>query len=365
MKEPLIKFAMRSFTAIVSSRTFNELALGLKLCSAQNDSKIRFLKGPIVLGLRMTLAALFTMGMLSSCYRGPKHIEPTVHCPITERQLSRLGSAFEPLSTDELQKDWGREYFVGVHFSKELDFYRAITSFKRAALLASVDKSPRQTQIEYSICLAYFLAGKYRDVAKTFEMGSLSHSVNEKFPAFHDLLVILHESYLKLGEKERAHDALRYLEKSAPKAAYKVALFDALGSADFKVLDIKAAKGPFSKDISSFQKTYHERAKSLRKASLLSLFPGAGYLYVGQTRSAITSFLINSLFIAGAWTCFTHRNFAAGMILTGFETGWYFGGIYGATQAAKRYNEELYGAQARFISEHHHLAPTLQLSFGF
>lgn len=315
--------------------------------------------------VRSLIAFCLALSMLTSCYRGPKDIKPTVHCPITERQLSRLGSAFEPLSTDELTTPWGKEFFVGIHFSKELDFYRAITSFKRAAILGEADPAARLEQIDYSICLAYFLAGKYGDVAKTFEKGLLCETVTPNFPAFHDLLVMLHESYLRLGETERANDALLYLEKAAPKSAHRAAVFAALGAADFKTLELKAEASPFAKDLCSFKRNYHMRAKSLRTASLLSLFPGAGYLYVGQTRSAITSFLINSLFIAAATTFFIKKEFAAGMIATGFEAGWYFGGMYGATQAARRYNEELYGAQARFISEHHRLAPTLQLTYGF
>lgn len=315
--------------------------------------------------VRSFIAFCLALGMLTSCYRGPKDIQPTVHCPITERQLSRLGSAFPPLSSEEMHTPWGQEFFVGMHFSKELDFYRAITSFKRAAILGKADSNSRLDQIDYSICLAYFLAGKYGSVAKTFEQGILSETITPNFPAFHDLLVILHESYLQLGEKERANEALAYLEKTAPKSAHKAAIFAALGAADFTTLDLKAESSPYQKDLCSFKRNYHMRAKSLRTASLLSLFPGAGYLYVGQTRSAITSFLINSLFIAAATTFFIKKEIAAGVIATGFEAGWYFGGIYGATQAARRYNEELYGAQARFISEHHHLAPTLQLTYGF
>lgn len=316
--------------------------------------------------MRQLIAALFALALLSSCYRGPKHIEPVVHCPITERQLKRLGSAFPALQPEEVQMSWGKEYLVGVHFSKELDFYRAITSFKRAALFAEYEDKGRRAQIEYSICLAYFLAGKYRDVIRTFESSALSHTVTPEFPAFHDLLVILHESYLKLGDPERADEALRYLEKKSPETAQKLVVYDTLASANFTVLKDKCKEGPYAKDLNSFNNTYRSRAKSLRAATLLSTFiPGSGYLYVGQTRSAITSFLINGLFIAAAYHFYHQKQFAAAVITTGFEMGWYFGGIYGSTQAARKYNEELYGAQARFMSEQHHLAPTLQLNFGF
>ncbi len=73
-----------------------------------------------------------------------------------------------------------------------------------------------------------------------------------------------------------------------------------------------------------------------------AILPGAGYYYVGQKKTAVTSFLINALFIGTAWVFFQQKNVPAALITLSFETGWYFGGINGAGLAANEYNERLY-----------------------
>jgi len=303
---------------------------------------------------------------VTACYRPEKKLEPTVFCPIHPRQLGKLNSAFSKLSSEELQTQWGSEYLVGTHFAKELDFYRAITSFKRAHILAEQTSSLRKMQIEYSILLAYFLAGKYSDVTYYFESSYLRSHITQEFPAFHDLLIMLHESYLKCNREDEADEALKLLEKENKPLATKVALFDALSVGHFEAMDTYAAPLGYAKDLHSFKKSYHGQEKSMQKAATLSMFfPGAGYLYVGQKRAAVTSFLINTLFITAAATFYSHGHIAAGIITTGFEMGWYFGGIYGSAQAAKQYNEALYNGQARFLSEQHRLGPQLQLRFAF
>ncbi len=53
------------------------------------------------------------------------------------------------------------------------------------------------------------------------------------------------------------------------------------------------------------------------------------------------SFILNALFIAGAvWAC-NDENYALGGILILFEAGWYSGNIYGAANAAHKYNRKI------------------------
>jgi len=56
---------------------------------------------------------------------------------------------------------------------------------------------------------------------------------------------------------------------------------------------------------------------------------------------------------------------AAGIITTSFEAGWYFGGIYGAGESAKLYNERLYEKAVYPAMNRHSLFPVLMLKFGF
>ncbi len=81
------------------------------------------------------------------------------------------------------------------------------------------------------------------------------------------------------------------------------------------------------------------RYKSPQTAGLLSaLLPGSGQFYNGRYEDGTYSFILNALFLVGAWKAFDSDNYALGGILTIFEIGWYGGGIYGAVGGAHKVN---------------------------
>lgn len=80
-------------------------------------------------------------------------------------------------------------------------------------------------------------------------------------------------------------------------------------------------------------------SKSPRVAGILAgILPGAGHLYLGKPRHAITALLLNGLFLAGATVSFLEGLEAAGVILLYFETGWYLGNINSAKEGARKFN---------------------------
>jgi tetratricopeptide (TPR) repeat protein len=80
-------------------------------------------------------------------------------------------------------------------------------------------------------------------------------------------------------------------------------------------------------------------SKSPRVASILAgILPGAGHLYLGKPRHAITALLLNGLFLAGATFSFLEGLEATGVILLYFETGWYLGNINSARAGAHEFN---------------------------
>jgi len=48
-----------------------------------------------------------------------------------------------------------------------------------------------------------------------------------------------------------------------------------------------------------------------------------------------------------------------------FEAGWYFGGIYGAGEEAKYYNERVYEKEANALLNEKKLFPVLMLGHSF
>jgi len=315
--------------------------------------------------IKVTSFLLIFLSFITSCCRVPSKIEPKVTYSIEESVLKELSSPFPPLSTDEKRQDWGKEYAIGLAFAKKLDLYRAITSLKRAEILILSSSLDRMNEIQYNILLCYYLGKKYPDVIDTFENSSLP-SVDKKFCAFHDLLVILYESYKETGDCEKAKRIFEVIESTYPATKEQLLLSTALVNADFCFLEKFTHTPPKKNSIDQMLCTYNRDKKSIVRAQVYNgLLPGAGYLYLGLGRSAVTSFLLNGLFIAAAYQFFHKGYIAAGIITTSFELGWYFGGIYGAGEEAKFYNEQKYQKLASSLMNEKGYFPIFMLKWGF
>lgn len=306
---------------------------------------------------KVLLLSLFLIG----CYRVPAKIEPQMNYSITNSELKNKTSAFDPLSKEELNQPWAKEMIIAQAFSKECDLYRAVSTYKRAEILIDKDQEDRLRQIEYSIVLCYFLAQKYNDAITTFETSELLH-VDKSFPAFCDLLTLLYESYLKTEDHEKATRILELIQKSDSKRENNLALYTAIQDANIPLLSNRDAS-PVIKNSLDY---YCTNKKSPATAGALNaILPGAGFLYLGQKRSALTALLLNGLFI-GATYQFFHKDYvAAGLITLSFECGWYFGGIYGAQEEAKLYNERLYEGLFCSVLNQNKLFPIFMIKHTF
>ncbi len=303
---------------------------------------------------------------LSSCYHVPNQIEPKLNYSIEEnRFINDLASAFPPLSPDEKLNDWGKEYYIARSFAHELDLYRAITSFKRAEILLMEDETYRRMEIQYDIILCYYLAKRYDDAIEAFEK-SLLLNADKSFPTFHDLLVILYESYKEIKDSEKVQRIVELLEKSYPITANNINLSCSLVEGDIYQAKKFIKTSSHNNYISESINIYNQEKKSIRQAQIFNaILPGSGYLYIGQKKSALTSFLINSLFIASAYQFFRSGYIAAGVITTSFEMGWYFGGIYGAGEQAKYYNEKKYEQHVGNMMNRQGLFPVFMIQHTF
>ncbi len=310
----------------------------------------------------MTFLALFALG---GCYRVPDKIEPQVNYAVQDKYLQSLPPAFPPLSLNERKEPWGQEYLIGQKFAEHLDLYRAITSFKRAEFLLPPTNRTRLEEIQYQILLSYYLGNRYEEVSQEFVHSSL-YTADKKFSAYHDLLIIMYESYLEIGEEDKAEYVLRILKHHYPETAKKLELSTIMIEGNLSEIRVAERCDPSKTYLTELIKEYDGKKKSVHKAQAFNaLVPGAGYLYVGQKQSALTSFLLNGLFIWAAVHFYSNGHIAAGIITTSFEAGWYFGGIYGAGESAKLYNERLYEEHAYPALNRNGLFPVLMLKYGF
>lgn len=302
---------------------------------------------------------------LFSCRSSREKIEPKMQYVLHENYTKSLPSPFEPLSSYESEQGWGKEYQIGLAFGKQVDLYQAITAFKRAEILIPKEDKERKLEIQYYILFSYFLGEKWQDVAYTFEHSDLPYT-DPHFPAYGDLLLIMFDTYQKLGQDNKVQKTYRLLEQNYPEKAKKLTISSSLQEGDIDTVKELSKQYPQETYLQEIATQYELEKKSVGKAQLFNaLMPGAGYLYLGQKQSAFTAFLLNGLFIAAAYEFF-HRGYtAAGIILTSFEAGWYFGGIYGAGESGKLYNERVYERITSPVMQREKLFPIFMIQYAF
>ncbi len=315
------------------------------------------------IGFLLTLACL-PAWLLTSCHPKSCCLEPQICYTVPEQFVSLTPSAFPPLCLEELRQAWGKELYIAQTFAKELDLYRAITTYKRALILLPEDEDLRRYQIEFSIVEGYYLGNKFQDAINFFESSTLL-DIPEDFPALEELLIMLYDSYQKLCH-QKALEFWELLQERYPDTARRLQIGESIINADLTRAQCLSANSPESCGVDLLTERYCNCALSVKKAQTLNaILPGAGYAYVGQKRSAVTSFVINSLFIAASYSFFKNGYIAAGLITTSLEAGWYFGGINGAGLAAKEYNERLYEQVAKDSLIECRLFPVLMFNKTF
>lgn len=299
-----------------------------------------------------------------SCQQNSRCLEPNICFTPPAHFIESLPSPFPQLTPAERLQDWGKELFLGKLFAKQMDLYRAITCFKSALFLIPRTHE-RRFEVEYEIFFAYYAANKYQEAVETFESSRLIEAP-ESFSPFHDLLVMLYDAYIKIDLPERACRILALIETLDANKANNLKLETAVINANLPGIVDAANLSNSSEAINEFITSYFSQAKSVTKAQTLNaILPGSGYLYVGQTKSAITSFLINALFIGAAYQLFDRGYIPAGIIVASLESGWYFGGINGAGIEAKQYNQILYERLGKNTLANERLFPILMIEKGF
>lgn len=308
---------------------------------------------------------LLLLLLLGSCQKNSYELEPILSFSPSKRLIECLPSAFPPLSSVETDQQWAKELRIGNHFAKELDLYRAVTAYKRARILAAGCSKERLLQLDYCILFAYYLGGKFQEVVETFEASDLV-SADPSFPAFGDLLVVLYDAYSQDGRCERAEAVLELIDKYSSETKADLQVYQSVVDGNVARARLYASQHPKGEKIFSYLDSYCCSAKSVKRAQLLNAcIPGAGYYYVGQKQTALTSFLLNTLFTAAALYFFEEGNIPMGVILTSLETGWYFGGINGAGLAAKEYNERFFEKESKELLQSCKLFPALLFEYSF
>ncbi len=280
---------------------------------------------------------------------------------VPEKILRERPSILLALTSSEKNATWAGEYLIAKTFANELDLYQASVAFRRAAILAEVQNPGKVTDLEYGTLYCYYLAQKYSEVIEFFEKSSL-RSVDASFSGYHDLLVILYDSYIQTDARPQAEKLLAFIRDKSPETAKKLFIWQAFVNADFTALQELSLQDPQIKKVLD---TFWEKKKSVKTAEYLNSFlPGAGYFYLGQYQSGLTAIALNALFIVASFHYFSKGHIASGIIFAMFEMGWYDGGVAGAGHETKFYNERVYENLSIDLLWKNKLFPILMLEHG-
>ena len=230
------------------------------------------------------------------------------------------------------------------------DYFRAITEYKRFLFLYPTDA--RAGRVHLQVGLSYQRGQQWDDARQTFEhlveqssdpavraeaayrIGETSFQQGRYTQAIADLRPVA-ERYEQtlVGDRARYLLGWSYLRgRQWPEA-----------SQTFEVITTTSPLFPSSRALAEAAREGEQLPrKSPALAGLMSaVIPGTGHFYTGRWRDGTIALLLNGAFLAAGIEAVSAGNEAAAGVLLFFEAAWYSGTIYGAVNAAHKYNRDL------------------------
>jgi tetratricopeptide (TPR) repeat protein len=229
------------------------------------------------------------------------------------------------------------------------EYYRAITEARR--YLSLFPKGPRAGEMANMIGDAYLMSHEWADAIGAYDEFLLQFpdSPLANAATFHKAVALIKQG--STAEAERLFQLIlggSDRMKKGDAARWEILLLIRQNRFDEaeRLLRDRMLRPEVDKEAALIEGLLAEkkevRYKSPATAGLLSaILPGSGQFYNERYRDGIYSFLLNGLFIVGAWKAFDSDNYALGGILTLFEIGWYGGNVYGAVGGAHKYNRQI------------------------
>jgi tetratricopeptide (TPR) repeat protein len=226
-------------------------------------------------------------------------------------------------------------------------FLEAAAEFRRFVYFFPDDR--RVETAGYQTGMAFFSAGRYRRAIDSFkklieESGDTPLGVKAHFR--------ISECYLALGTPGEALIPLFNLialtdDPLANDLAYYRAGWIYLDSAQWNrarsafenIRPEKRDQFNIQPLLARMKKRVQLKQKNPKLAGILAVVPGAGHLYCGRYRDALTAFVVNGLFAWAAAESFDNDQAALGSLLTTAGLGFYTGSIFGSVSGARKFNQ--------------------------
>jgi TolA-binding protein len=230
------------------------------------------------------------------------------------------------------------------------DYFRAITEYKRFLFLYPTDARAGRAQLQ--VGLSYQRGQQWDDARQTFahiveqspdpavraeaayRIGETSFQQGRYAQAIADLRPVAeHYEQTPVGDRARYLLGWSHLRvRQWPEA-----------SQTFEAINTTSPLFPSSRALAEAAREGEQLPrKSPALAGLMSaVIPGTGHFYTGRWRDGTIALLLNGAFLAAGIEAVSAGNEAAAGVLLFFEAAWYSGTIYGAVNAAQKYNRDL------------------------
>ena len=247
--------------------------------------------------------------------------------------------------------DADKQFDFAAHYFSNGEYFRAIGEYERFIYFF-----PQDDRVElamYQIGMSYFKSKRFKEALTAF--GGLidtQFNANREWPQIAKSYFMVSECHLKLNAPGHAISNLNNLIAITDDTDVKDKAYYKIGWIYLEISSWKEARSYFDKisqenrDKYKLEKLSAELEgvnsiprKSPKLAGVLSILPGAGYLYCERYHDAMFSFLLNGLLMYAAYESFDNGSYALGGVITFVGTGFYTGSVYGSVSSAHKYNQ--------------------------
>jgi putative component of membrane protein insertase Oxa1/YidC/SpoIIIJ protein YidD/tetratricopeptide (TPR) repeat protein len=251
-------------------------------------------------------------------------------------------------STINTSSDDSLLFLFAESLHQEGDDDRAITEFRR--LLFFFPNSPYWSQASTAVLRCFYESGQYRQAIRWGE------ALLQKKPDLaerNQARLFLGASHFRMSHYPQARDQFQSVAAAdSGTLGQQSMLLEGLAYAHeydwnraIKTFASIEASSEFAQQAQDFSalcyQGIHLPQKNPALAGVLGIVPGLGYLYDGYPEAALSSLIVNGLFLGGAYEAFRQDQVALGAILAFFTSGWYAGNIYGSVTSAYRRNAKV------------------------
>lgn len=242
--------------------------------------------------------------------------------------------------------DADKQFDFAEHYFGNKEFLNAADEFKRFVYF--FPKDARVEMALFKVGMSYYFSEQYTEAIAAFN--ALVDEYGETALGLQSYWRIS-ESHLKLGAYGAAVIGLQNLIALTDDQGVRDEAYYRIGWIHVEAANWEAASRSFAKISSQNTDKYKLKhlmdeldkeklipKKSPRLAGLLSIIPGAGFLYCERYQDALIAFLLNGGLILAAYESFDEGHNALGGLITFVEIGFYAGNIYGSVNSAHKYN---------------------------